>query len=352
MSSRRRRAPWLAESLALLAKLVEAEIPDQGDFTSVARTLRVRGQPQSRPRIGSRHERERDLRSAAMPAGCGGDELAPGEREAIAPRLDGGDQGRHRVVGDAPDRRRGASAPIESLEIDCSAGRVVAPGEAYPGAVPGQVSADGLSACVYRLRLRGCQLRSIRRLARQTGRPPCCHPASNQVSASPPWMATSGYFDSCPSSLVSRVTEPSSLPPSGGRECATRARNSSLARVCQTASQTIQATPSSSMSRFTFQVVRCATPRRRGSPIGSPASFHRADTFFAITGRRGTDPGDDDLSTIGGENRVAACAGQGVRPDVHACGGPEPTRAVSVASALSSRHGDPSAGEGGDARFA
>ena len=79
------------ESPALLAKLVEAIRPGRFHF---------RGAPSgSRQPAGSPTDRLKARARTRSPIGRharrGGDELAPGEREAIAPRLDGGDQRRH-----------------------------------------------------------------------------------------------------------------------------------------------------------------------------------------------------------------------------------------------------------------
>ena len=250
-----------------------------------------------------------------------------------------------------------ASASIESLEIDLVlSDRVVAPGEAYPRAVPGQIRADGFSACQYALRaainLRGQFVGWAGKEIDLRVAIPGVEPG---IAASSPRTATSGYFDSFPSSLVSRVTQTFALPPSGGRESrVTRARNSSLARVCQTASQTIQAMPS---HRCPDSRSRSSDAPRRGGvahrSVRRPRSSARP-TPLRHRRRPRADPGGHDRSTIGGENRVAACAGQGVRPDVHACGGPEadPGRQRSVGGFVAPPHGNSPAGEGRDARFA
>ena len=179
--------------------------------------------------------------------------------------------------------------------------------------------------------------------------------ASNQViAASSPRTATSGYFDSFPSSLVSRVTETFCVAwPEG---IASHARQEQLAGTC-CLPDGIPDDPRdalSSTSRFTFQVVRCATPRRRGAPIGSPASFQRA--AHTLRHRRRPRDGSRRPRSIHDRRREQGCglrrAGCSSRcsrlPAVQ-----RPTRAVSVPSAALSCHpGNSPAGEGRDARFA
>jgi hypothetical protein len=75
--------------------------------------------------------------------------------------------------------------------------------------------------------------------------------------------------------------------------------------------------------------------------------------LFAITGGSRPDPGGDDLPTIDADNRIAAAAGQGVRPDVHTCGAPEThsRRERSVGGLVVPTDDDPPAGGGRDARL-